>query len=120
MTSQRVSVEELVPGHGDWLNEALILTAFDRRRRDLSVALCGEQGAFAGYDVFERNGTLALGDRVVVEAVIRQDRGGRHQVEYQATVPPGGRGFKRPDVSSVVVRAVGWTLTPGRPSTNHT
>lgn len=115
-----VTEEVLIHADGGCLNEALVLRAFDRRRRALATALSGQHGAFAGYDVLDFSETLGSIDSATVKGVLLQDLGERHQVEYQVTVSPDDSRIARSTMTPLVVRAVGWTLTPCRPTSNAT
>lgn len=89
----------------------LVLQAFDRCRRVLAVRVSGRTGLFVGYDVLDlRLVTLERATEIVITAVLKQDQGTRHSVEYTAKIITPSSDTTAGEL--LVARASGWTLTP--------
>ena len=86
--------------------------AFDRCRRELAQLVSGSEGVFVGYDALEFSAVIAAVKQVRISAVLRDDLGSRHSVEYRATASASTKADTRPQSGTVIARGTGGTLGP--------
>lgn len=85
--------------------ETVVLRTFDELQRAMAQHLAGVDGMFIGYDELEiGDDSFDVPALVRATALLVEDRGGRHAIEYRATLAGAE--------ARTVARASGWTLVP--------
>ena len=110
----RVSTSVTILPSEPQLSASKVLRMFDASRRGLALILTGREGICAGYDGLTIDRAMldqvADGHVLTVTALLGARQGGRHLVDYVATVTDQ-RGH-----CVVLAQAHGWTLVPSDPT----
>lgn len=113
-TLRCVRSEEIVIARDGRAAEADVLKAWERCRREVALLLSGQdRSVFLGYDELDLGPDLAYAGDVLVSAVVAENRGHRHAVEYQAVVLSrvlaDDGSYRALENGSLVARGAGWT-----------